>query len=183
MRLIAFLRAINVGGHVVRMEQLRTIVSGLGYERVETFIASGNVIFDGRATQVARCERAIERALRTALGYDVATFVRTDAEVAALAAAKPFPPAQIAEASTFCVAFLKAPLTNAQRQRLATLATDVDRFKASGRELFWLSGHKQNESKFTNAVFERVVGVSATFRGLSTVTKLSAKYPPGGPHA
>jgi uncharacterized protein (DUF1697 family) len=44
---IAFFRAINVGGHNVTMEQLRSLFEALGLKGVETFLASGNVLFDG----------------------------------------------------------------------------------------------------------------------------------------
>ncbi|CAN5437100.1 hypothetical protein BH24ACT9_BH24ACT9_16970 [soil metagenome] len=46
-RLVVFLRAINVGGHNVKMEHLRSLITGYGFSAVETFIASGNVIVDG----------------------------------------------------------------------------------------------------------------------------------------
>jgi uncharacterized protein (DUF1697 family) len=178
MRLVAFLRAINVGGRVVRMEQLRAIVAGQGFANVETFIASGNVIIDGRASRARAAERAIEAALRTALGYEVATFVRTDLEVAAVAAAEPFPSAEVERALAYNVAFLKAPLEAAERTRLMTLQSDIDRFETVGREVFWLCRVRQSESTFSTDRFERVVGVPATLRGLSTVRKLAAKYPP-----
>ena len=46
-RFVAFLLAINVGkGHVVKMDSLRRAFESLGFSKVETFIASGNVIFD-----------------------------------------------------------------------------------------------------------------------------------------
>ena len=44
-RFFAFLRAINVGGHNVTMEKLRGLFEASGFKDVETFIASGNVIF------------------------------------------------------------------------------------------------------------------------------------------
>src|SRR4051812_29802226 len=93
-RLIAFLRAINVGGHNVTMAQLRKEFEALGLKEVETFIASGNVIFTSRATDLRALERKIEAQLQRALGYEVATFVRTCSEVAALAEYRPFPAAQ-----------------------------------------------------------------------------------------
>jgi uncharacterized protein (DUF1697 family) len=43
---IAFLRAINVGGHIVKMDHLRRLFEALELAEVETFIASGNVIFE-----------------------------------------------------------------------------------------------------------------------------------------
>ena len=47
-RYITFLRAINVGGHTVKMDRLREIFESLGFANVETFIASGNVVFERR---------------------------------------------------------------------------------------------------------------------------------------
>src|SRR5262252_1044996 len=95
-RFVAFLRAINVGGHVVTMAKLRKEFEALGLQDVETFIASGNVIFTSRSTDLAALEKKIESRLRTSLGYEVATFVRTAEEVAALAEYKPFDAAQFA---------------------------------------------------------------------------------------
>ena len=59
-RLVAFLRAINVGGHNVKMDRLRELFEALGLSNVETFIASGNVIFDSRPG-THRCSRRRSR--------------------------------------------------------------------------------------------------------------------------
>ena len=53
IRYIAFLRAINVGGRVVTMSRLRDVFVGLGFRGVDTFIASGNVVFESRVTDTA----------------------------------------------------------------------------------------------------------------------------------
>lgn len=104
---IAFLRAINVGGHNVKMEQLRALFEQLGFDAVETFIASGNVVFETDAAPDAALEADIEAHLRAALGYEVATFLRTDAEVAAVAAYEPLPAVAMAEVAAFNVGFLE----------------------------------------------------------------------------
>jgi len=78
MTCVAFLRAINVGGRVVKMHRLRTLFVDEGFANVETFIASGNVVFDlPPAKKAPALERTIEAMLRNALGYEVSTFVRT----------------------------------------------------------------------------------------------------------
>ena len=89
-RFIAFLRAINVGGHTVKMDDLRQLFEALGFSGVETFIASGNVVFETTARNTKVLEGKIERRLREALGYEVATFIRTDAELADIANYTPF---------------------------------------------------------------------------------------------
>ena len=90
IRYIAFLRAINVGGHTVKMENLRHLFESLDFSNVQTFIASGNVVFDAKEKSARSLEKKIEKRLREALGYDVATFIRTDAELAEIADYKPF---------------------------------------------------------------------------------------------
>jgi len=181
MKLIVLLRAINVGGRVVKMEQLRSILVKEGFSGVETFIASGNVIVDGRASQATKAELAIERVLLRELGYTVSTFVRTDADIAAVAVHEPFPSASVANAATFCVGFLKAPLAAAAVERVMALRNGIDDFAVHGREVYWLSTAKQNESPFNKVPFERLIGGSVTFRGVNTVRKLAAKYPPAVP--
>jgi len=65
------------------MDHLRSLFAGLGFANVETFIASGNVIFDSKAKDTSALERKIEKHLLVILGYEVRTFVRSVAEVAA----------------------------------------------------------------------------------------------------
>jgi len=178
-RYIALLRALNVGGHVVKMEELRAHFEQLGLTRVETFIASGNLVFETRATAVAALERKIEAHLQQALGYEVKTFLRSDAELAAIACHQPFKPALAREAVALNVAFLAAPLTTEQEQKLQReYRTGIDEFHAHGRELYWLCRKKQSESDFSNAVLERALKLRATLRGINTVRKLAEKYPP-----
>ncbi|MEW6302369.1 MAG: DUF1697 domain-containing protein [Verrucomicrobiota bacterium] len=176
-RYVAFLRAINVGGHVVKMDALRALFESLGLARVETFIASGNVIFTS-SSKSDRLQTKIEACLHKALGYEVATFLRTDAEVAAIAQHPAFPAAAIQSAGAYCVGFVAAPLRADAIKKLMSLKTAIDDFHVNGREVYWLCRKKQSDSTFSNNAFERALGIRATFRGMNTLLKLSAKYPP-----
>jgi uncharacterized protein (DUF1697 family) len=173
---IAFLRAINVGGHNVKMEQLKTIFERLKLEHVQTFIASGNLLFDSDQTRET-LQTQIETALKKTLGYEVIAFLRTRAEVAAIAAYKPFHDSSIQTARTFNVGFLKEALNPQSHQKLLALKTEFDEFQFVGQEIYWLSRQSQAESKLNNAVFEKKLGIRLTFRGISTIQKLAAKYP------
>jgi uncharacterized protein (DUF1697 family) len=175
-RLTAFLRAINVGGHNVTMEALRGYFEALGFTGVETFIASGNVIFTSSSKDQRALEKKIEARLRTALGYEVTTFIRSDAEVAAIAGYKPFTEAQMRHAGALCVGLVAEPLGPAAARALMTFKTDIDDFHVHGREVYWLCAKKQSESTFSNASFERALKVRATFRGVNTVSRLAARH-------
>jgi len=171
-RCVAFLRAVNVGGRMVKMDALRAAFEALALTGVETFIASGNVVFDSRARALAALERKIEAQLLRCFGFEIHTFVRTLDEVAALAVH----PAFAAAATTQVVGFLHDAPTPQVLGAIAGMATDVDRLQVHGRELFWFSDNKQSESVFSNAVFERALNARSTFRGLSTLRKLVAKH-------
>ena len=175
-RFIAFLRAINVGGHTVKMDHLRELFESLGFSNVETFIASGNVVFETRSRNAQAIEKKIEQRLREALGYEVATFIRTDAELADIANYQPFQESDLQAAVALNIAFLTARLDDQSKQKLMALRTEIDDFQVHEREIYWLCRKKQSESTFSNALFEKALGRRATFRGANTVKKMAAKY-------
>ena len=175
-RYFAFLRAINVGGHVVTMETLRRLFDAAGCTDVETFIASGNVIFRSSAKDIDTLRKAIERRLEASLGYAVDTFIRSEAELAAVARYAPFSAARRAAARALNVAFLVEPLPRSAEKTIKALETDVDAFQVNGREVYWLCAMSQSDSKFNNVVFERTLKTRATWRNINTVMRLAAKY-------
>jgi uncharacterized protein (DUF1697 family) len=176
-RYIAFLRAINVGGHTVKMDHLRRLFVDLGFTGVETFIASGNVVFEAATQDTKTLEKLVGDALREALGFEVATFIRTDAELAAIASYQPFPQPILDAAEALNIAFLAAAAGDECQQKLAVLRTEIDDFHVHGREVYWLCRKRQSESNFSNAVLEKTLGIKATLRGVNTVKKMAAKYP------
>jgi uncharacterized protein (DUF1697 family) len=176
VRFIAFLRAINVGGHTVTMADLRRHFMALDLETVETFIASGNIVFRSSARNPAALEQRIEDHLGAMLGYEVKAFLRTEAELAAIARYQPFTAAQRRAAGSLNVGFLSAPLGASARKTLMGMKTAIDDFHLHGREVYWLCRKRQNESTFSNVQFERTVQVRTTFRGVNTVARLAAKY-------
>jgi len=175
-RHIAFLRAINVGGHTVRMDLLCRLFEELGLKDVETFIASGNVIFRSPAKS-ASLEVRVERHLHQALGYEVATFIRNEAEIAAVAAYRPFKHLPADFTGALVVGFLREPLDAATRRAVLALKTEIDDLHVNGRELYWHTTGGQSDSTLSNALFERTLKGKATFRNINTVTRLAARYP------
>ncbi len=175
-RYIALLRAINVGGRNVKMAGLRALFEALGYQHVETFIASGNVIFEAAARERKQLEKEMESALRAGLGFEVDTFVRTTAEIVHAATFQPFPRSEIEAAASFNVGFVAEPLDDDQTSIIMSMETEIDRFRVHGREVYWLCRTRQSDSSFSNAIFERKLKTRSTWRGLNTVQRLAAKY-------
>jgi uncharacterized protein (DUF1697 family) len=175
-RYIAFLRAINVGGHTVKMDYLRQFFEAMDFSNVETFIASGNVVFDSNAINLTTLEKKIAKHLHKELGYEVATFIRTPIELAAIAGYQPFTKAAFEASAAFNIAFLTEPPSDVAMQKLLALKTDIDDFQVQCREVYWLCKKKQSESTFSNVVLEKTLGQSSTLRGINTLIKMAAKY-------
>jgi uncharacterized protein (DUF1697 family) len=174
---VAFLRAINVGGHTVRMDQLRGLFETLGFSNVETFIASGNVIFDSRSKSTKALETKIERCLHDALGYEVRTFIRSTSELAVIAKYAPFKAAELkSDGTVLYIAFLEDSPGEEAKQKLLPYITETDDLHVSGRELYWLSRTKMMESQFSGARLEKLFGMTGTFRNSTTVRKIALKY-------
>lgn len=174
-RYAAFLRAVNVGGHVVKMDRLRQLFEETGFTGVSTHLASGNVLLTAGRGRASRLEEKIEKALESALGWDVAAFLRTPAEIAAVAAHQPFSAEAVGEAHGVYVGFLREPLAPPQLELVSGFRTPTDELAAAGREVFWLSRVRVTEASFSAAQLERALGVRTTFRNVNTVKAVAAK--------
>jgi uncharacterized protein (DUF1697 family) len=173
---VAFLKAINVGGHVVKMEMLRELFSGLKFSNVETFIASGNVIFDTKAAPDQKLEQKIEKHLEKALGYEVGTFVRSIEEIRAVSVYEPFSSDAVKAAHVVSVGFLRDKLSESAIEQVMTFRSDVDDFHVHGREAYWLCRVSQLETKVNAKKFERAIAGPVTWRNINTIVRLAKTY-------
>jgi uncharacterized protein (DUF1697 family) len=168
----AFLRAINVGGHVVKMDRLRKIFEDTGVRDVETVIASGNVLFASTSKNERALAAKLAAGLEKALGYEVATFLRTPEELAAAASRRVF--ANTDDANLY-VGFLSAAPPAAAVRALRACANEVDDFRVVGREVYWLCRTSFSRSDFSGARLEKLLGAATTLRNITTVRRIADK--------
>lgn len=175
-RCVAFLRGINLGRRRVPMAELKRHFEALGFADVATFIASGNVVFSTDARDLAKLETRIETHLDNVLGYAVDTFLRREAEVAAVLAARPFPEGVPANGGIY-VSFLKRPLPAGQAKGLLACATPTDRFALIDRELHWRrEGGVADADIWASPAVRALKLPTMTMRKLSSLQKLAAKF-------
>jgi uncharacterized protein (DUF1697 family) len=172
---VAFLRAINVGGHLVKMDHLRSLFEALAFTNVETFIASGNVIFDSRSVNTEALEKKIEKHLLKSLGYEVATFVRSMPDVERVVNAKPFSATEL-NGSTLYVGFLAQSPSEESRRELIKCRNKSNNFAINDREFFWLCRVKFSETDFSGARLEKILKMKTTLRNVNTPQRIAAKY-------
>jgi uncharacterized protein (DUF1697 family) len=176
-RYAAFLRGINLGRRRVSGDQLKSCFAELGLTEIGTFRASGNVVFDaeggGRPDDLAG---RIEETLAKSLGYDVPTFLRTAAEVNAIAALDPFPPDVLnASRGKLQVGLLSARPKAPARKQLLALSSEQDRLAIGERELYWLPRGGLSDSALDLTAVAALLGPT-TIRTKGTIDQIAAKF-------
>jgi uncharacterized protein (DUF1697 family) len=160
---VALLRAVNVGGTgKLPMQDLQSMCTKLGFAKVRTYIASGNVVFQSKLSE-AKVKAALEKSLTAFAGKPVGVMVRTAGEMAAVAAANPFP--QAAPNSTVAV-FLDAP-PPPDALKLITGKKDEE-VQLGLREIYIRYGDGMGTSKLKVPAAK-----TGTARNMNTVAKLA----------
>jgi uncharacterized protein (DUF1697 family) len=167
-RYVALLRGINLGpSKKISMPALRQMTERLGYDRVTSYINSGNLIFDSDRDP-ADLEQEICAAVSGEFGLAVDVCVRSADQLAKVLAANPYPDGDPAKVT---VAFLTRPAPATAPERVAALASEHEPFTFAGSEVYVHYGQGQARSKLAQR-FADTVGVSCTVRNLRTVAKL-----------
>lgn len=170
---IAFLRAINVGGTtIIKMTDLKKMFESFNVENVQTFIQTGNVIFESDEEEASKLETRIEKQLEKASGKRIQLFVRTIREVAAMARDCPFDPK---DGLAVHVAILEKKPDRKNIDALMSLRSDADDFAVDGKQAYNLRRDRER-SVFSNNFIEKILSVPATTRNLTTIKKLAEKY-------
>jgi uncharacterized protein (DUF1697 family) len=169
---------MNLGNRRAPMSQLKMLFEDLGFDQVETFIASGNVLFSSKLRDTRKLEAQIARQLEKSLGYQVDTFVRTAEEVAAIGKGDVFPD-EGEPGITVHVGFLRENLPPDVAGKLTAVRTKQDAFRVVGREYYWLCRVRTSESKvWTSSELKALRLPTSSMRNMTSIRKLVAKHIP-----
>jgi uncharacterized protein (DUF1697 family) len=170
---VALLRGINVGGRaLIRMAELRELFEALGFDDVETYIQSGNVVFSSPAAGTTTIAARIEDAIAREHGLRPAVILRTPRELATITTSNPLLARGAPEPKLHVVFLDRAPAKEAGA-RLDPERSPGDQLALRGRELFLDLATGAGRSKLTLAYLERTLGVRGTQRSWRTVLALA----------
>ncbi|WP_395612357.1 DUF1697 domain-containing protein [Allosphingosinicella sp.] len=170
-RMVALLRAVNVGGRKLPMADFRQHVAGLGWQNVATYIQSGNLVFDADCS-VAEAEAAIEALIRKQYGYDAPAMVRTRDQWAGYPGGNPFPDAARDTPGFVLMLIAKAPLKVDAAELLQARATAGEQVRKVGETVWIHFPQGSGTSKITPALMDKAMGSTATSRNYRTVCTL-----------
>jgi uncharacterized protein (DUF1697 family) len=173
---IVLLRAVNVGGTgKLPMADFRALLIALGYKQVETYIQSGNAVFEASAT-AEKVTSAIAARLEKLLSAPVGVIVRTAEQMKRTIDRNPYAAEAAADYSKVHAAFLAGP---AGKEAVAALEAIVqkyparrDRFLLDGETLYLHLPDGAGETKFSGKTLDKALSVAATARNWNSVLKL-----------
>jgi uncharacterized protein (DUF1697 family) len=171
---IALLRGINVGGHrLIKMADLKAMFVALGFGGAQTYIQSGNVVFDADEAEQPLRER-IEQQIAATFGFPVVVALRTHDELARVIMACPFAQDTLAEGERLYVALLAETPASVGIERMLASKIEPDEFRVVGREVYLLYRQTMRATLLTNNLLESKLGVPSTMRNWRTLTTLAA---------
>lgn len=172
---VALLRAVNVGGRSVLMADLRAMLGELGHDNPRTLLQSGNVVFTLESKRsLAALEKKLEAEARRRFGFDVAFMLRTAAQWKEIIARNPFADAAKNDPARLVLMVLKGAPDADAINALRDGCKGPETIDVAGREAYLIYPDGQGNSKLTNALIERKLGVAGTARNWNTVLKLAA---------
>lgn len=176
---IALLRGINVGGkNKVKMAELKAMFEAIGFSRVETYIQSGNVVFEAEEEETEEAlRRKIEGEFARVFGFPVIIVLRSADEWERIIRECPFSEAEIKEAESandegesMYVALLLQEPSQEKAEQLAAIKSRSDECRISGRDTYLLLRQSIRNSKL--AINLQKLDVAVTVRNWKTMNKL-----------
>jgi uncharacterized protein (DUF1697 family) len=167
---IALLRGINVGGHnIIKMQELKSLFTNIGLEHVQTYIQSGNVLFQSYESPVQLRQR-IEKGIHNVFGFSVTVILRTAAEWDQIIRNCPYPVDSLLEGESVHIAFLAERPPQEQVNHLLSFRSEIDEYYMEATEIYLYLSQSIRNSKL--ATHLQKLGVPATLRNWKTIIKL-----------
>jgi len=169
---VALFRGINVGGkNVLPMKDLVGLFKKTRCEKVETYIQSGNVLFQAERELARRIPWLISRSIQRSFNFEISLVVRSAAEMIKIARGNPFLN-QAKSLERLHVAFLSSYPTKGLAASLDPKHSPLDEYHLVGSEIYLFCPQGMARTKLTNAYFDSKLACVSTFRNWKTVLKL-----------
>jgi uncharacterized protein (DUF1697 family) len=174
---IALLRGINVSGkNSIRMAALQNSFSALGFTEIQTYLQSGNVVFNSGKSDEPALAAAIQNKITQDFGLDVPVLVLTASKFMSIAKANPLLPQSGGDEKQFHCTFLFGPVSKEYFQSCKLPAAEGEQAVLLDNIVFLHCPHGYGKTKLNNKYFERLLDVPATTRNWRTVLALKGLF-------
>lgn len=167
---VAFLRGVNVGGVIVKMDKLKKSFEALAFTEVKTLLASGNVLFTAPSTSESTLVNKIEKKLAADFGREIGVLVRKIEELRRLAEAAPFAGIKITPQTRLFVTFLSEKNKSSLKIPYETPDKNCRIIRANDREV--CSVLILHRTVDLMSMLEKEYGRKITTRNWNTIEKI-----------
>ncbi|MFL7869204.1 MAG: DUF1697 domain-containing protein [Anaerolineales bacterium] len=167
---ISMLRGINVSGQKkIRMADLKSMYETLGFGNIQTYVQSGNVVFESNEEDLAKLRQSIEAQIEGTFGFSVPVLIRTADDFKRIIENHPF---KDEEAIRVLVTFLYEHPEQSKLDELSDYKDKVDHFEIGEQEIFLFCPGGYGKTKLSNTFFEKKLELIATTRNWKSVNAL-----------
>jgi uncharacterized protein (DUF1697 family) len=172
LRQVALLRGINIGSrNRIAMPALREALADAGYDDVQTYVQSGNVVLSA-SEKAAALERSLEQLIEKHFKLQIPVIVRTRTQLAKVIEKNPL--GDVAkDPKRYQVAFVRGKLPRGAADALKAAAIEPEQVVIDGREIYSWHDAGVARSKLWAAIASKKLGFEATARNWTTVTTLA----------
>jgi uncharacterized protein (DUF1697 family) len=173
IKYVAFLRGINVGGVIVKMDKLKKTFEAIGFAEVKTLLASGNALFTAPSASESALAQKIEKKLETAFGREIGVIVRKVEELQRLAEADPFAVIKVTPQTRLYVTFLAEKNKSSLKIPYETPGKNIRLIRAADREVYSVVTLSPGTGTVDLMSFlEKEFGRKVTTRNWNTIDKI-----------
>lgn len=170
---ISILRGINVGGHnQIKMDSLRQLYAELGYSAIQSYIQSGNVIFNSGLSDILYLEKSIREKIFETFGLNVSVLVMTIEELKTALQNNPFVKDKMKNPAFIHLTFLSGSPDKDLVDKIPAGFYLPDEFFISGKIIYLYCPAGYGNTKLSNNFFENKLKLTATTRNLKTSSVL-----------
>ncbi len=170
---ISILRGINVGGHrMIKMDALKKMCADINFTNVQTYIQSGNIVFQSKMTDTQKISKTIQTNIEKLFGFEVPVITLSKIELETVHNANPFTNDKAKDPTFFHVTFLsdKPSKQNADQLKQADFKNDA--YAIIDKAIYLYCPDSYSNSKLTNSFIENKLKVTATTRNWKTINEL-----------
>jgi uncharacterized protein (DUF1697 family) len=170
---ISILRGINVSGHrMIKMDALKKMCTGLNFNHVQTYIQSGNIIFQSKITDTETLSKTIKTNIEKTFGFNVPVITFTQTALETIIQSNPFLKKKTKNPSFFYITFLADQPAIQNIELLKQVDLKNDNYEVIDKAIYLYCPDGYSNSKLTNSFFETKLKVTATTRNWKTANEL-----------
>ncbi|MEO6902005.1 MAG: DUF1697 domain-containing protein [Bacteroidia bacterium] len=170
---ISILRGINVSGHrMIKMQALKELLSSLGFQNIQTYIQSGNIVFQYKKTDHQKLEKKIANAIIDKFTFDVPVIVMELCEFQQIIVGNPFVKDKTKDLAYLHVTFLAGKPDLKSFNKIKEGFYQPDEFYFVSKAIYLYCPTSYSNSKLTNGFFEKKLKITATTRNWKTINEI-----------